>query len=193
MHWFSPYPSELARSIIFVEALDPKVNDDAILRAIPVPIPSNTLFVISPVSALANVAIAPRNKLLFDYMEPSPTRSILSLMWTVSLTTIERSFLITLHIRQGVWSAGRRLSQSEHFAGTKLSVTNTFHGRAKDGLHIYIDYKVVSLFVMPLYVCVYVYFLDDKMPIRWTWHCFSLAHYRREDNNNPSDHATILW
>ena len=56
MHRISPYPSELARSILSVEALNPKIND-AIPRAMP--IPSNTLFVISPLSALANVAIAP--------------------------------------------------------------------------------------------------------------------------------------
>jgi hypothetical protein len=44
--------------IIFVEALNPKIND-AIPRAIQIPIRGNTLFVISTVNALANVAIAP--------------------------------------------------------------------------------------------------------------------------------------
>ena len=53
---FGFYASELSRSIIFVEVFNPKL-DDAAPRATHIPMPSNKLFVISPVNAPANVAM----------------------------------------------------------------------------------------------------------------------------------------
>jgi hypothetical protein len=81
----------------FFEALNPRLSDAA-PRATPITIPSNRLSVISPVNAPENVAIAPGIKYYLVISHLIATRVVVALIWSLSLTTSERSLLVLSHI-----------------------------------------------------------------------------------------------